>query len=509
MNINVTIKKLLTYASFKLDLQNWDLIYIQNRLLDILELDSYEDTEIDEKEIKELKVPDILIKELEDYLLALGKSNKEVELTITKIMGVISPLPSAVLSKFLMLEKQNSQSALDYLYQLQIFNNYIQHTAVSKNKYWRADFEDNFLEITINLSKPEKKNSDIAKLIGKTDVSYPKCLLCSENLGYAGRANHPSRVNIRTIPLHLNDEEWFMQYSPYVYYHEHCIVILNNHEPMMMGRRIFTSLLEFVKRFPTFFIGSNAELPIVGGSILNHEHFQGGGHKMPMMYAAPLLEIESKKYRNCKIEYLNWYNSVIKITSTSVNSIIDLGEEIYNAWTNYTDEENDIIAFTDKKHNTVTPIATKEGKEYSLYLILRNNRCNDEHPDGIFHAHKEYHNFKSEGIGLIEAMGMFILPARLDRQIRELAVLLNDDKFDIDTYFESHQDLEIHRSMITKLHQKLGKSVSIDDGVEYIKCEINKACKGILGNVAVFKVDKENLEPLNRFIKYLKDKGVI
>lgn len=504
MNINSTIKKLITYASLKLDLQDWDKVYVQNRLLDILGLDAYEDQEINVDEINNLLVPDVIIAELQEYLSSKGLDAKEVELLVTKVMGVISPLPSAVLNKFLALEKKDSQSALDYLYNLQVYNNYIQHTAVSKNKYWKAEFEDNFLEITINLSKPEKKNSDIAKLIGKTDVTYPKCLLCVENLGYAGRVNHPSRVNIRTIPLHLNDEEWFMQYSPYVYYHEHCIVILNHHEPMMMGRRIFTSLLEFVKRFPTFFIGSNSELPIVGGSILNHEHFQGGGHKMPMMYSKPLLEIKSKKYKNCKIEYLNWYNSVIKISSTSPNTIIDLGEQIYNTWCSYSDEENDIIASTEgRKHNTVTPIATKEGSTYSLYLILRNNRCNEEHPDGIFHAHKEYHNFKSEGIGLIEAMGMFILPARLDRQINELAVLLNDSNFDIDGYFANHQDLEIHRTMITRLHDKLGRTVSIEEGVLAIKEEINNACKGILGNVAVFKVNKENLAPLQRFIDKL------
>lgn len=504
MNINKTIKKLLTYASLKLDLQDWDLIYIQNRLLDVLGLDSYAESEIDVNEIEKLTVPDIIIDELNEYLIDIGKDAKERELLITKIMGIVSPLPSAVLNKFLKIEKINSQEALDYLYNLQIFNNYIQHTAVSKNKYWKAEFENNFLEITINLSKPEKKNSDIAKLVGKTDVTYPKCLLCGENLGYAGRVNHPSRMNIRTIPLVLNDEEWFMQYSPYVYYYEHCIVILKNHEPMMIGRRIFNSLLEFVNRFPTFFIGSNAELPIVGGSILNHEHFQGGGHKMPMMYSKPLLEIKTHKYQDCKIEYLDWYNSVIKISSTSKQSIIEVAESIYNSWCNYSDEENDIVAYSEgKKHNTVTPIATKEGNRFSLYLILRNNRCNEEHPDGIFHAHKEYHNFKSEGIGLIEAMGMFILPARLDRQIKELAVLLNDPEFGIDAYFDSHKDLEIHREMITKLHSSLGRVVTIEEGVLAIKNEINKACKGILGNVAVFKVNKENLKPLQKFIEIL------
>ncbi len=504
MNINKTIKKLLTYATLKLDLHEWDLVYIQNRLLDVLGLDSYDDEEIDIDEINSLTVPDTIIDELNDYLTDLGKDAKERELLITKVMGIITPLPSAVLNKFLTLEKNDSQSALDYLYNLQIFNNYIQHTAVSKNKYWKAEFDNNFLEITINLSKPEKKNSDIAKLVGKTDITYPKCLLCKENLGYAGRANHPSRMNIRTIPLVLNNEEWFMQYSPYVYYYEHCIVVLKNHEPMVMGRRIFSALLEFVSRFPTFFIGSNAELPIVGGSILNHEHFQGGGHKMPMMYSKPLLEIKTTKYQDCKIEYLDWYNSVIKISSTSKQSIIEAAESIYNSWCKYSDEENDIIDFSDgKKHNTVTPIATKDGNMFSLYLILRNNRCNDEHPDGIFHAHKEYHNFKSEGIGLIEAMGMFILPARLDRQIKELAVLLNDPNFDINNYFAEHQDLEIHRDMITKLHCSLGKTVTVEEGISIIKNEINLACKGILGNVAVFKVDKNNLKPLQRFIDIL------
>lgn len=505
MELSIIIKKLTTYASKKLFLSENDLIYVQNQLLDAFNVSSLNDIDIDEKEIDDMIVPDNLITDVRHYLKEhTDYDNSQIELFIVKVMGIITPYPSAVINRFLDLEKENPQKALDYLYNLEIANNYIQKTAVDKNLYWKAEFEDNFLEITINLSKPEKKNSDIAKLVGKQDISYPKCLLCKENLGYAGRHNHPARENIRTIPMVLNDEKWFLQYSPYVYYYEHCIAISSVHEPMQMGRRIFNNLLAFVDRFPCFFIGSNSELPIVGGSILNHEHFQGGKHLMPMMYAKALFSVPVSLYPNCQVDYLNWYNSVIRITSSSREELLNCAESIYNSWCQYENKQADIIPFEGNvKHSTVTPVARKEKDKYIFYMILRNNLVNDIHPDGIFHAHKEYHNIKSEGIGLIEAMGMFILPARLERQTNELAVLLEDCSIDFDLYIKNHSDLAIHRDFILELRHQLKDNVSHEAAIEMIRKKINIVCKNILENVAVFKNNDEGRIHLNDFIKKL------
>lgn len=505
MKLHHTIHKLICYAKEKLGLHGFDVIYVQNQLLDLFQLSSLEEEEINEEEIRSLEVPDILLDELRTYLKENTEySDKEIERLLVKVMGIITPMPNDVIEKFTALEKEDPQKALDYLYHLEIYNNYIQKTAVDKNLYWRKDFEDNYLEITVNLSKPEKKNSDIAKLIGKQDVSYPKCLLCLENLGYAGRDNHPARQNIRMIPLSLHGEDWFLQYSPYVYYYEHCIVICGHHEPMQMGKRIFTNLLSFVDRFPCFFIGSNAQLPIVGGSILNHEHFQGGSHLMPMMYSKPILQLEVKEHPSCQVEFLSWYASTLRITSKNKEELLDCATKIYENWSQYEDKEVDILPYTgEQKHNTVTPVARKIGDTYVLYLILRNNRTNEQYPDGIFHAHPEYHNIKSEGIGLIEAMGMFILPARLERQTKELAELLVHKDLDMETYFASHEDLRIHKEFILRLKEEKKENLSLEDAIQRIRDEISSVCKNILGNVAVFKEDEKGREHLSIFLGQL------
>ena len=505
MKIETIIQELVTYAKEKLGLKKYDAIYVQNELLNLFHLDSIENEEIDVNQIRSLEVPDLLINKLRDYLKDnTSMSSNEVEREIVQVMGIITPTPEMVISTFQEIEKTNSKEALDYLYKLQIHNNYIQKTAVDKNLYWKAPFDKNYLEITVNLSKPEKKNSDIAKLIAKKDISYPKCVICLENLGYAGRDNHPARENIRIIPLNLNGEDWFMQYSPYVYYYEHCIVICENHEPMQMGKRIFSNLLSFVDRFPCFFIGSNANLPIVGGSILNHEHFQGGAHLMPLMYSNPVFNIKAKDYPNCQIDYLDWYVTTIRLASKNKEELIACASKIYSFWCNYEDKEIDIIPHhNETQHSTITPIARKIDDTYYLFLLLRNNRTSKEHPDGIFHAHKEYHNIKSEGIGLIEAMGMFILPARLERQPKELAQLFVNRNVSFDDYVKEHEDLEIHREFITRLLTKHQDVTNEETAIEIIRNEISLVCKHILENVAVFKKDEKGQEHFAKFIKEL------
>lgn len=503
-----TIRKLVAYAKERMHVSDMDAIYIQNQLLDLFHLSSMEQEEVDLSLIQEMEVPDRLLTELsqEIHLWDSSLSDHDCSLLMTKIMGMLTPMPSAVIERFEHIEKINPQDALQDLYTLQIANHYIQKTAVDRNLYWKAEDQAPFLEITINLSKPEKKNADIAKLIqneGK-NIQYPKCFLCLENLGYAGRNNHPARQNIRMIPLRLQEEDWFLQFSPYVYYNQHCIVVCRKHEPMQMGKRIFASLADFVNRFPCYFIGSNSELPIVGGSILNHEHFQGGAHRMPIMDARDDFVISLPTFPHCKVSYLQWYNSAIRLTSSYQQELLDCADFIFQTWRNYRDEDAEIIPCTGTtQHSTVTPIMRKEKGQYILDLILRNNRCNEQYPDGIFHAHREYHHVKSEGIGLIEAMGMFILPARLQRQTEELVALLTSED-DIELYFASHPDLQMHRAMFDACLKAHTRPLSLEKAQQLIRQKINETCRLILENTAVFKKTTEGKKHCQKFIQHIK-----
>ncbi|MDY4788331.1 MAG: UDP-glucose--hexose-1-phosphate uridylyltransferase [Bacilli bacterium] len=500
--ITKTIEQLLEYASFHLNMEEVDRIYLRNTLLRKLHLQEPYDGEIDKDYIHQLKVPDELLDELKKYVID-NNISEIPDLFLVEIMGDLTPLPSKVIEIFKQKYNQSPAKACDYLYDLSIKNNYIQKTAVDKNLYWKANFPNNFLEITINLSKPEKNNKDIKKLLTSVSSSYPKCLLCKENLGYVGRSNHPARENIRIIPLKLNGENFFMQYSPYVYYDEHCIVVADKHDFMKMGKDTFIKLSDFVDIFPNFMIGSNAELPIVGGSILNHEHFQGGRHRMPVMYAKDRYTFASNRFKECKISYLDWYNSVFVIKSNNKEQLIQCMTYIFEKYRTYNDEEIDLISKTDVIHSTVTPVLEKINGEYKAYLILRNNRCNEEHEDGIFHAHKEYHNIKKEGIGLIEAMGLFILPARLKRQCHEIEQLLVDETINIDEYINQHEGLDVHRTMIEQLTKKYGRKNSIGSAQEIVKEYINQTCKSILECTAIFKNDENGQKHLKDFVKYL------
>ena len=493
------VKKLVYYGQKHLELNNLDAIYVSNVLYRKLNI-QYSEEEVELNYIDDLKVPDVLLDELREHI----KNNNlveesKVELFIVEIMGDITPLPSQVVNTFNKLkEEQGNEAACNYLLDLEIKNNYIQKTAVDKNIYWKADLEDNFLEITINMSKPEKNNKDIAKLISapKTNVKYPKCLLCIENLGYQGRSDHPARENIRIIPLKLNNENYFMQYSPYVYYDHHCIVINNEHRNMAIDRTNLAALFDFVDVMDNYFIGSNSDLPIVGGSILNHAHFQGGSHLMPLMYSKIKYAFNIPNFDDVSVNYLDWYNSTFFLKGKDKNRVLDCACHILDTWRGYSDEEAEVLAYTDARHNTITPIVRKVNNEYYAYLILRNNRCNDKHPDGIFHAHQEYFNIKKEGIGLIEAMGLFILPARLKRQMGEVEFLLNNN-VSLDEYFVDHEDMIVHKEMIEYLRTQSGDSKVL------IQNYINNVCKKILECTAVFKNTEEGQVHLMRFVKSL------
>lgn len=498
--ITETINQLIAYAKIHLGMKEEDSLYFKNVLLGELKVAKPSEEEIDLKRISQMKVPDEFINQIEEYLINDLKYNEhDAELFATKIMGILTPIPSVVTRKFTELEKENDRKALDYLYDLSIKNNYVAKTKIDRNLLWDSDFEDKNIEISVNLSKPEKNNKDIAKLISKTtnvEEKYPKCLLCYENLGFYGNEKHPARENIRLIPLKLNEENWYLQYSPYGYFNMHCIVLKETHSNMVIDRSTFVSLCDFVDRFPSFFIGSNADLPIVGGSILNHEHFQGGEHLLPIMRQNPAKEYKLTRFNNCKLYKLNWYNTCLMIESSNREQMISLATEILSTWRNYSDTTNEIIAVDEQgKHNTITPSVRKVDGKYFMYLILRNNRCNKEYPDGIFHAHPEYHMIKKEGIGIIEAMGLFILPARLVRQSGEIQdVLLKN--YNDEEIIKNYADLEQFLPMIHSLKKDYSKILIKEKIREYI----NNVCKGILENTAVFKNDYNGSLGLDKFI---------
>ncbi len=494
--MTVIIDKLLCYARLHLDLKEEDVIYVRNRLLEQLKIDAYEPQPIDEAKLLALSVPDILMNELIEYINAQGLAQgAAAERLAGSIIGGLSPLPSVVNQRFKTLYEINPRQATDYLYNLQVKNNYIKKTFVDTNIHWIANFHDNFLEITINMSKPEKRNEDIAKLAKVTASGYPKCVLCEDNLGYFGTDNHPNRTNIRTINLLLDGDPWFFQYSPYVYYDRHCIVIDKVHQPMAVNDGNIRKLLTFVEQFPHFFIGSNSDLPIVGGSILNHEHFQGGAHIMPLLYARLDEEITLKNFINVTCHQVHWYNSAFLFTSEDKETLITTVSHFITKWRTYSDKAVDIIAQTDKPHNTATLIVRYVEKRYQVYVMLRNNRQTETYPHGIFHAHPEYHPIKSEGIGLIEAAGLFILPARLKRQLQLIETGLKD-QMTPNEIIDQNPDLSIHRMMIEQLSRNIESDVK-----KQITQYVNDACRAILENTAVFKTDNRGMQARQRFLK--------
>lgn len=496
-----TVEELLYYAEYHLGLKKRDENYIRNLLMEKLRLKNRYDGEIDKKALENLTVPDCFAERISEYAKSSALCDEYlVPNFVCGIFGLITPVPSAVEERFYELYNENPSSAFSYLFDLSIKNNYVQKTAVDRNIKWRADFPENYLEITINLSKPELNNKDIAKnLSDEGNTSYPKCALCAENEGFIGTVKKAPRQNIRTVDITLGGEEWFMQYSPYQYYDEHCIAINKTHTYMKVDGKTFEKLFDFVDFYPSYFVGSNAPLSIVGGSILNHEHYQGGGHLMPLHYAKPKKHYKLSGFECVDFSITDWYNSVVHIEGEDRKAIEKAGEYVLEKFKAYSDESVDLIAETTEKHNTVTPIARKNGNKYILDLILRNNRCNDEYPEGIFHAHPKYHNIKKEGIGLIEAMGLFILPARLARQTKSIEKFLTGEE----TYeYESlPEDMKVHSGMIERLLFENGNAVSKDEAERLIKAYVNETCRNILINTAVFKPDEKGFEHFDRFMK--------
>ncbi|MCX8169814.1 MAG: UDP-glucose--hexose-1-phosphate uridylyltransferase, partial [Candidatus Methanomethyliaceae archaeon] len=428
INCAMEIERLLNFAMENKMIEQWDIVPSRNALMDLLKITEPYGGKVP---AEKLEKPTEILDNILDYAAETGIIEIDTvtyrDLLDAKIMGILMPRQSEVIRSFNNTAKeQGIETATDDFYNLSKASNYIRMDRIQKNLYWLSETEYGNLEITVNLSKPEKDPRDIAAAKSLPQASYPKCLLCIENVGYAGNVNHPARQNHRVIPVNINNEQWYFQYSPYVYYNEHCILFKEEHIPMQISDRSFNRLFDFVEQFPHYFVGSNADLPIVGGSILSHDHFQGGRHVFPMETASIDKTFSHLKYADVKVSIVKWPMSVIRLSSKDKGKLKQLSVQILNSWREYSDEKVEILAYSNKDgklvpHNTITPIArmNKEG-EFEIDLVLRNNRTSDEHPDGIFHPHQELHHIKKENIGLIEVMGLAVLPARLGKKLKDI-----------------------------------------------------------------------------------------
>lgn len=471
----------------------YDVDYSINMLLDLFKLDCFERTTVEKIDYY------LLIEDMLDYAVKVGLIEDNIterDLFDTKIMNCIMPRPSEVVNKFYQLYDENKQKATQYFYDLSIHSNYIRKARTDKNIKFSHYYKYGDIQISINLSKPEKDPKEIAKAKLAKSTGYPKCLLCKENVGYAGNMNHPARQTHRIIPLDLNGKTYNFQYSPYVYYNEHCIIFNNEHVPMVINRQTFENLFTFIEKFPHYMIGSNADLPIVGGSILTHDHYQGGRHRFPMQDASVIKEIEIKGYENIKVQMLNWPLSTLRLTADDKEVLVDLSDKILNHWINYDDVSCDILSHTnDVRHNTVTPIARMDNNRYQIDIVLRNNRTNDEHPLGIFHPHAKHHHIKKENIGLIEVMGLAVLPARLKDELECLKLCLLKKKC-----IDDLESLKKHKEWFEYLQTLEFDEQSID---EFIEKEVTKKFVSVLENAGVYKMNQKGIEGFTRFVDSL------
>ncbi len=501
------IEKLLNFAFRKNLITAIDMIPIRNSLLDLLgirtpfEGDFQEELEITLGEILE----DLLDFAVEQSVIEEDNITNR-DLFDTRIMGLLTPAASVVAREFELLERENGiKSATDFFYDLCISVNYIRWDRILKNQHWTQETDYGDLEITINLSKPEKDPKEIALAKKVKSTGYPKCVLCIENAGYAGNINHPARQNLRLIPLRLNGSDWFFQYSPYVYYNEHCIIIKDRHIPMEISHDTFRDFFDFLDRFPHYFIGSNADLPIVGGSILNHNHYQGGRHIMPMEKAKCKSFFTDSKQDGLEISILNWPMSVIRLTSYDRAKLYKAACRILDKWRKYSDPDADVFAFTgEEKHNTVTPIGRKRNGKYEFDLVLRNNRTSSKHPLGIFHPHENLHHIKKENIGLIEVMGLAILPGRLKEEMKLISEILEGNTIDYSDLVKENGKLESHRFWIEQLKLKYGIHNDSQQTSEILKKEIALKFMNVLEDSGVFK---NNVHGELCFEKFLKECG--
>ncbi|MBE5775905.1 MAG: UDP-glucose--hexose-1-phosphate uridylyltransferase [Clostridiales bacterium] len=464
-----------------------DKDYTRNLFLEVLALDAPEGEDVDGGDLAEC------FEQLTENAVHRGVCEDTLDARdryAARLAGCVTPHPSRVRDMFSALEKASGpRAATAWFYKMCRDVDYIRVHRVAQNIQYTVESPCGELEITYNLSKPEKDPRDIAKARTAKQSGYPKCMLCRENPGYAGRVNFPARQNHRILPVQLAGEKWYLQYSPYLYYNEHCIVFNSEHVPMHMTEKTFERLLDFAHRFPHYFIGANADLPIVGGSILSHDHYQGGGYVFPMEKAQTLYEVEA----TVKAEVINWPMTCLKFVSWDYKELIRIANRVLEAWRAYTDEEAGIYAETNgEKHNAVTPVVRKNGDVYTMYLVLRNNRVSEEHPLGIFHPHADLHHIKKENIGLIEVMGLFILPGRLKTEMAELK-----------PYLMGRGDLpenSPHREWAEQILRESGAAQQEDEAEALIRREVGKVCHRVLCDCGVFKQDEKGKQQLNQFL---------
>lgn len=490
-----SIKNLIEYAIKCELIDAYDRVYTVNRLLELFGLYEYSEPESATSDDLEQ-----ILKELLDYAVdkkIIGNSITERDLFDTKIMGLLTPAPSRIIKEFKNKYRISPETATDYFYRLCCDSDYIRRYRIKKDLKWTTETEYGNLDITINLSKPEKDPKAIAAAKNAKQNGYPKCMLCKENVGYCGRLDYPARQNHRTIPITIQSSDWMMQYSPYVYYKEHCIVFNCEHTPMAINRATFGKLLDFVKQFPHYFVGSNADLPIVGGSILSHDHFQGGNYTFAMAKARIETPLEFSGFDNIKAGIIKWPMSVIRLKSKSRKDLIELADKILNCWRRYSDPDAFIFCETDNTpHNTITPIARKNGENYELDLVLRNNITTKEHPLGVFHPHSELHHIKKENIGLIEVMGLAVLPARLKQEMHLLAekIVSGEDLYDNEATAKHADWVESFKN-----NYDINK-MNIED---ILKNEIGKVFAKVLEHAGVFKRNTEGKASLLKFIDFV------
>ena len=495
--LNESISRLVQYGIETGLLPECEKIYATNLLLDLFHEDSYEEPE---EKAENIDLESVL-KELLDEAVNRGLIEDSIgyrDLFDTKMMNCLVPRPAQVQKEFWDAYEKSPEAATEYFYKLSQDSDYIRRYRVKKDKKWTVESPYGTIDITINLSKPEKDPKAIAAAKNAKNNAYPKCQLCMENEGYAGRLDHPARENHRIIPITINESKWGFQYSPYVYYNEHCIVFNGEHTPMKIDRAAFTKLFDFVKQFPHYFLGSNADLLIVGGSILSHDHFQGGHYTFAMAKAPIEKKVTIPGYEDVEAGIVKWPLSVLRIRHQDEKRLIDLADHVLKAWRGYTDEAAFIFAETDgEPHNTITPIARMKDGMYELDLTLRNNITTEEHPLGVYHPHAQYHHIKKENIGLIEVMGLAVLPARLKDEIELLKKYILEGK-DI----RSNEKIEKHADWVEKFLPEY-EEINADNIEEILQQEIGKVFVHVLEDAGVYKCTEEGREAFMRFIQTL------
>ena len=491
------INNLVEYGISKNLLTTEDRVYTVNRILEILGLDEFLQPESVTKTALEEILEDICNFAVEKGLIEDSITYRD--LFDTKIMGALMPRPSEVIKTFWDLYAEGPKKATDWYYDFSCNSNYIRRDRIKKDLKWVADTDFGKLDITVNLSKPEKDPKAIAAAKLAKQSGYPNCLLCKENEGYAGRVNSPARQNHRVIPMMINNTPWMMQYSPYVYYNEHCIVFNQQHTPMAINKATFRKLLDFVGLFPHYFVGSNADLPIVGGSILSHDHFQGGNYEFPMARAEIEQKLEFDGFEEIEAGIVNWPMSVIRIKSENTDRLVELADKILLAWRGYTDETAFIFAETEgTPHNTITPIARFRDGKFELDLVLRNNITTAEHPLGVYHPHAELHHIKKENIGLIEVMGLAVLPARLKEEMAalETAMVKGED-------MTQNELTEKHAEWAKEILKN--REVTAENAAEILREEIGKVFGKVLADAGVYKCTEKGRADFNKFINSVNE----